>query len=268
MVDLSFLKRELEKVSNATSNQDVKWKPPVGKSVIHFLPYKFDDSYPFRKLRFHYSLNPSVYCLENDDEGSCPVCKKASELWKQGQDDVDARNLAKKLFAKDRYYTPIFVRSENGNEVNEMRIWGFGKQLYKKILDLYEEHETDLTDVKNAPDFIIKFTEPAPGETFGDTDIMVDPKTIKVAKPVAASKGEISQIVESVPEIESLFIHRPAAEVIDIFAKYINSLDKPSTENVNKNKVEKMKRESIAEDKSKDSDDDFDKKFDSMFDDE
>lgn len=266
MVDLSFLKRELDKVSNVTSNQDIKWKPVAGKSVIHFLPYKFDESYPFRKLRFHYSLNPSVYCLENDEEKSCPICKEATKLWQQGKDDVDARNLAKKLFAKDRYYTPIFVRSENGNEINEVRIWGFGKQLYKSILDLYEEYEMDLTDPKNAPDFIIKFTEPAPGETFGETTIMVDAKTVKVAKPVAASKGEIAQIIESVPEIDSLFVHRTQAEVIDIFSKYLDSIDKPSTESRQTAKIEKMKREAIVEEDS--SDDELTKMLDNVFDDE
>jgi len=266
MVDLSFLKKELEKVSSSTTNQDSKWKPPTGKSVIHFLSYKYNEDFPFRKLRFHYSLSPSVYCLENDEEGTCPICKAASKFWQDGKDDPDARNLAKKLFAKDRYYTPAFVRTENGKEVNEVRIWGFGKQLYKQILDLYDEHEMDLTDPKNAPDFTIKFDEPAEGESFGKTTITVVPSTIKVAKPIASSKKEIDAILDSVPQIETLFVHRSVKEVMEIFSKYLNKIDEPSEESSNKTKVEKLKRESVVENEESEDEDDLTKKLNDMFD--
>lgn len=267
MANLAHLKRELEKVSSTTSNQDNKWKPPVGKSIIRFIPYRFDENVPFRTLKFHYELKPAVMCLENFEEGSCPICKAGAKAYQAGKDDVDSRNLSKKLYARSRHFAPIFVRSENGKDVNEMKIWGFGKQIYKQILDFYDEYDLDFTDVTNAPDIIIKYEDPEAGETFGKTTIMVDPKTLKTPKPLAASKKEIDSIIESVPEIESTFQRKTAEEAIEILKKFMDTIDAPSNENKEKSTIDIMKSEkSLDEDEDEDEDDKIDKELADLLD--
>jgi hypothetical protein len=252
MVNLAFLKKELEKVSSTTSNQDVRWKPAAGKTVIRLLPYPPTPDFPFRILRFHYELTPSVFCLENEEEGTCPICKAATKLWQKGKDDVDSRNLAKKLFARDRYFAPVFVRSENGVDVNEMRIWGFGKRVYKQILDFYTEYELDFTDTKEAPDIIVKYVDPVDDQSFGETSILVDPKTLKTPRPLASTQKEIDAIVESIPVIDETYVHKTEKEAIEILEKYLNSTNKPSESSSNKTTVEKMKAEAIEETASSD----------------
>lgn len=272
MVNLAFLKKELEKVSSTTSNQDVRWKPAAGKTVIRLLPYPPTPDFPFRILKFHYELTPSVFCLENEEQGTCPVCKAATKLWQKGKEDVDSRNLAKKLFARDRYFAPVFVRSENGTDVNEMRIWGFGKRVYKQILDFYTEYELDFTDPVEAPDIIVKYTDPADDQSFGETSILVDPKTLKTPRPLASTEKERDAIIESIPVIDETYVHKTEKEAIEILEKYLDSTGKPSESSKNKNTVESMKREKVVETKETPtddtgSDDDLGKELDDLFND-
>jgi hypothetical protein len=251
MANLSALKKRLDDVASETGNRDNQWKPPVGKSVIRFIPYKFDDDMPFRQLKFHYGLGKSVFCLTNEDK-PCPICEAAKQAWKDAKTDPESKKLAIKLSAKTRYYTPVLVRSEKETEINESKVWAFGKTVYKEILQQYDDTELDLTKKEAAPDFTVIRFDKSKEQPFGSTELRLNPKTISKPLPISVSNEETEKFIDSIPEIESLFIKNTAEEAIVILETYMKGLDDSTSEEKDQDIIAKMKGEAPeAEKKTK-----------------
>ena len=70
-----------------------------------------------------------------------------------------------------RVFAPVVVR---GEEDKGVRLWGFGKNIYKELLALAEDEDIgDYTDVVNGFDLIV---EQQPGNPYPQTSVRIKPK--------------------------------------------------------------------------------------------
>ena len=81
----------------------------------------------------------------------CPICDFASQLWRDGTEtnDEETKKLAKSLFVRTRYFSPVVVR---GMEEEGVKVYGYGKQAYELLLGYILDPEYgDITDPLVAP---------------------------------------------------------------------------------------------------------------------
>ena len=143
-LDLSKIKKKLAQLQTSTNKSAYIWKPPVGKTVIRIVPYQYDKDNCFIELYFHYNIskkNPlSLDTFHEDD----PIVEFSEKLKNTG--DTNDWKLGKKLEPKLRTYVPIIVR---GKEKEGVKYWGFGKELYKEILNFITDPDYgDITDLE------------------------------------------------------------------------------------------------------------------------
>ena len=136
-LDLSKMKAKLDKLANngkeAGSNSG-KWKLEEGQHSVRIVPT--EDGDPFKEMFFHYGVNnKTVLCPKKNFGDSCPVCDFASQLWKEGtaKEDKESQKMAKQLFPKQRFMSPVLVR---GEEAKGVQVWEYGKRAYETMIGL------------------------------------------------------------------------------------------------------------------------------------
>mgnify|MGYP003966011495 CR=1 FL=1 len=235
-INMDLINKELAGLNNSSGDIDfkeIKFTPKVGKTKIRFVPNKFSEDMPFKRYKHHYNLKPMVTCLENQGE-ECPVCKYCIQMFREAkrEDDESKRKLARDLMGSERFYAPILVRGED-----KIRVFAFSKTVYEKILGFVNELG-DITDPDAAPDFIVEKTPPgANGLIYGKIDITYDIKTLKNPLPIASSKEEIASIIDSCPDINTIY-NKPTSkeDAIETMKKFI-SQDEVSDEQKDENNV-------------------------------
>ena len=135
-LDLNKMKAKLAALKGNGGGSSVFWKPQDGEQTIRILPT--EDGDPFKDYHFHYMTisgkNNSVMCPKRNFGELCPVCDFASNLWNEGQNGAPgAGEEAKKLFAKQRFFSPVIVR---GQEASGPRAWGYSKTIYEQLLNI------------------------------------------------------------------------------------------------------------------------------------
>ena len=125
-----------------------------------------------QEFNWHYKLDDKKYfiCNKRSFGTACAACETASMLWQEFEDS-DRKNaqfgdLAKRMFATNRYYAPIIVR---GQEAKGPMIHSFGPTLAKAIYGeiLNPENEGKFLDLDEGYDLNVKFTDKK-GSTFKD----------------------------------------------------------------------------------------------------
>ena len=123
--------------------------------------------------------------------------------------------MAKNLFVRQRFFSPVIVR---GEEEQGVRIWGYGKTIYETLLGLVLNPDYgDITEVETGVDFTLTYTLPKTKGAFPKTDLV--PK--RKSSPLAPKK-EIVSILESVPEMEGLFSRKTTSEVQAILEAFLD----------------------------------------------
>ena len=241
-IDMDLINKELETLNNqgGSSNlKEVKFAPKPGKTKIRFVPNKFSDRMPFMRFKHHYNLQPTVTCLENQGEG-CPVCQYTIQMFREAkrENDESKRALARELMGSERFYAPVLVRGEE-----KIRIFAFSKTVYEKILGFTQELG-DITDPNSAPDFIVEKTPPGTnGLIYGKVDVVYDVKTLQNPLPLAPSQAEIDAILDTCPDIATLY-NKPTSkeDAIKAMKTFITS-DNTSDEQKEEDKVASMLEE-------------------------
>ena len=174
-MDLSLIKKKMAAMSS--NNQDrekvdyekIFWRPTPGKHTIRVVPAASNPAYPFKELYFHYGIAKfPMLALTNWGEQD-PIVDFVNELKKTS--DKDNWSLAGKLSPKMRIFAPVVVR---GEEDKGVRLWGFGKNIYKSLLALAEDEDVgDFTDVLNGWDLVVEQT---PGNPYPETSVRIKPK--------------------------------------------------------------------------------------------
>ena len=135
-------------------------------------------------------------------------------LYREGGDDNI--RLAKKLGARQRFFTPVIIR---GKEEEGVKIWGYGKMAYKELLNLVLNPEYgDITDPSAGTDLVIQYGKPV-GAQFPQTSITPRRKTSLLSK----DENKAHEWLDSIPEISELFDRKTPQDVQSMLDEFLLS---------------------------------------------
>ena len=126
-IDLKKMKAKLAAAqNNGKGGKSDFWKLTEGEHTVRILPS--EDGDPFKEFHFHYNVGKQngFLCPKRNFGDDCPVCEFATKLFNQG--DTESINMAKKLFARQRFFSPVIVRGEEKEEYE----YGATVRLYTK----------------------------------------------------------------------------------------------------------------------------------------
>jgi len=174
-MDLNQIKQKLSELEPQDRKKEkvdyekVFWRPTPGKHQIRIVPSVFDPTFPFSELKFHYGVGQYPMVALSNFGKQDPIEEFVNELKKTS--DRDNWSLAGKLSPKSRFFAPVVVR---GEEDKGVRLWGFGKTIYKSLLSLAEDEDIgDYTDPVNGFDMVV---EQVQGNPYPETSIRMKPK--------------------------------------------------------------------------------------------
>lgn len=174
-MDLNAIKAKLAEISSNSNDREkvdydkVFWKPTFGKHQIRIFPSAYNPSFPFTELKFHYGIGKYPMVALSNFGKQDPIEEFVKELRKTSE--KDNWSLAGKISPKTRIFAPVVVR---GEEDHGVRLWGFGKTIFKALLSLAEDEDVgDYTDVINGFDLVV---EQVAGNPYPDTTVRIKPK--------------------------------------------------------------------------------------------
>lgn len=174
-MDLNAIKAKLAEISSNSNDREkvdydkVFWKPTFGKHQIRIFPSAYNPSFPFTELKFHYGIGKYPMVALSNFGKQDPIEEFVKELRKTSE--KDNWSLAGKISPKTRIFAPVVVR---GEEDQGVRLWGFGKTIFKALLSLAEDEDVgDYTDVINGFDLVV---EQVAGNPYPDTTVRIKPK--------------------------------------------------------------------------------------------
>jgi len=215
-MDLSAIKSRLEQMNTSGNREKIDydaifWKPTTGKHQIRIVPSAYDPTFPFSEIKFHYGIGKYPMIALSNYGKQDPIeefCKKLRET-----SDKDNWSLAGKLSPKTRIFAPVIVR---GEEDKGVRLWGFGKMIYKALLSLAEDEDVgDFTDVTNGFDMIV---EQVQGNPYPETTVRIKPRMSPLSDdPTLVEKWvkEQPNPTESFPQYDYDFMKERLQEYLD-----------------------------------------------------
>ena len=221
-IDLEKIKQRKQALENKGGGNNNFWRPQDGDQSIRIVPTPDGD--PFKEKFFHYNVAQGGFLCPSKNFGdNCPVCSFASKLWNEGTDD--SKKMAKDLFAKQRFFSPVLVR---GEEDQGVRIWGYGKMAYEKLLTIVLDPDYgDVTDPESGNDLKIMYGKP-PGASFPRTDIRPRPRKTVLCDDAVGGDDRCAELLETVPNLEKLFERKSTEEVQGLLDTF---LDGDNTDN-------------------------------------
>jgi hypothetical protein len=103
-----------------------------------------------------------------------------------------------------------------GQEKDGVMVWGFGRNAYSELLNLVLNPDYgDITDKDEGTDLVITYGK-APGMTFPQTTITPRRKS----SPLAETKKETKEFLDSIPDFDGLFERKSAQDVQSMLDEY------------------------------------------------
>ena len=210
-IDLKKMRAKLSAL-HSKGNGSKFWKPPEGESVIRIVPSKDGD--PFKEFWFHYNLGNNFGFLSpkrnfGEEDALDQFVRK---LWEDGSDE--SREMAKKLMAKQRFFSPVIVRGEENEGV---KVWGFSKTVYENLLQLVLNPDYgDITDPHDGTDLVITYGK-APGAMYPNTVITARRKSSKICD----DKELATEVLETEIEWDALFERKTPEQVSQMLDEYL-----------------------------------------------
>lgn len=212
-IDLKKMRERMTTLKNGgkKSGKGNFWRPQDGDQTIRIVPTADGD--PFRDYWFHYNIGDTSFLSPKKNFGEDdPLDNFIRSLWKENTED--SIKMAKELGARQRFFCPVIVR---GEEDQGVRVWGFGRTAYETILNLILNPEYgDITDVDTGTDLTLNYGKPA-GASYPQTKIT--PK--RRSSPLMPTPGEVSTLLESVPNLDDLYERKTPEQVQVILDNYL-----------------------------------------------
>ena len=210
---LSSLRGEFEK-----KGDDVWWRPDDGETVIRILPT--EDGDPFKEAYFHYNVpdhKGGLLCPKRNFGERCPICDFASQLWREGvdQNDHESKKLAKSLFVRARYFSPVVVRDQE----ESARVYGYGKKAYELLLGYVLDPEYgDITDTTEGTDIVVTYSKPTRPGAYPQTSM----KMKRSSSPLLDDAERVPALLETIPDIMGLFKRSSPEEIDQILDAFLS----------------------------------------------
>jgi hypothetical protein len=211
-INMELMRKKLASLRGETrSNSTSVWfKPDEGDTDIRIVPTSDGD--PLKEVFFHYNIEghrSGIMCPKKNFGESCPICDFASQLWRDGtnNNDEETKKLAKSLFVRTRYFSPVVVR---GLESEGVKVYGYGKTAYELLLGYILDPEYgDITDLNEGTDITLTYTKPNKPGAFPQTNLKMRRNTSTLLNDRDAIPG----LLQNAPDIMSLFTRHSPAEV-------------------------------------------------------
>ena len=213
-IDMELMRRKLATLrgENRDSAQASVWfKPDEGDTDIRIVPT--NDGDPLKEMFFHYNVGDhkgGILCPKRNFGEHCGICEFASQLWREGvdQNDEESKKLAKSLFVRTRFFSPVIVR---GREDEGAKIYGYGKTAYELLLGYILDPEYgDITDVQEGTDITLTYTKPTKPGAYPQTSLKMRRNT----SPLLEDPEAIPALLDGIPEFNTLF-ERLTPEQVD-----------------------------------------------------
>lgn len=204
-IDISKMRNKLNTLKGKGGQLAKFWKPQIGTQTIRILPTQDGD--PFKSFFFHYGLNnESVLCPKHNFGEDCAVCDFVSKLYNDGDDE--SREMARKLVKKQRFFSPVLVRGEEGEGA---RVWGYSKTVYQTLLEtVLNPDYGDITDQENGVDIDLRYEKTA-GKLYPETMLTFKRRSSMLCEDIG--DDECQELLNSVPDFDKLHKRRTSEEV-------------------------------------------------------
>ncbi len=197
-IDFDAIKRKLDRLSGNNSSRNTMWKPTEGeKHSVRLLSFPDNDGQPFKELMFYYNIPGQRGLLAPSQFGKRdPIQELINKLRDEGT--KESYEMAKKLYPKMRVYAACIVR---GEESEGVKLWGFGKTVYQKLLALMlDEDYGDITDPLEGRDINVVCSK-NPGQQWAMTEVTPRGKQTKLSKDAKQAK----EWMTGLPDTDSIF---------------------------------------------------------------
>jgi len=211
-IDMKKMRAKLDAAKNKGGKT---WKPKIdSETKVRLIPTPDGD--PFKEKHFHYNLGKqSVLCPKRNFDEDCPVCEFASSLWNEGDDD--SKEMAKKLFVRQRFYSPIILRDEKEPTV---KVWAYSQSVYQDLLSTCLNPEYgDITDIESGTDFTIKY-EKGDGN-FPSTKLVYSRNPSSLCGDLG--KDKCAELLSDLPDFDELYERKSTAEVQAMLDAWMDS---------------------------------------------
>jgi hypothetical protein len=226
------------------------FKLEEGDQDIRIVPTADGD--PLKEMYFHYNVGEhkgGILCPKRNFGERCPVCDFASAVWKESSEtnDDEGKKLAKSLFVRARYFSPVVLR---GRESEGIKVYGYGKKAYELLLGYILDPEYgDITDTQEGTDITLTYTKPTTPGAYPQTSMKMRRNTSSLLEDTEA----IPALLDRMPDFGSLFERKTPEEIDTILDEQL----------VNPSSAESLSSETTAYGKSS-SASDVDKAFDEL----
>jgi len=209
---MELMRKKLAQLRGEGEKEQTVWfKPDEGDQDIRIVPAPDGD--PLKEMYFHYNVGDhrgGIVCPKRNYGEHCPICEFASALWREGtdQNDDESKKLAKSLFVRARYFSPVVVR---GREDEGVKFYGYGKRAYENLLGyILDPDYGDITDPLEGTDIALTYTKPTTPGAYPQTNLKMRRNTSSLLE----DKEAIPALLDGVPDFDSLF-ERHTPEQID-----------------------------------------------------
>ena len=216
-IDLKKIQARKTALANRGGGNSQFWRPQDGEQTIRIVPTSDGD--PFKDYYFHYNVgkNSGFLCPKRNYGDDCPVCSFATKLYNEGTDD--SIKMAKSLFARQRFFSPVLVR---GEEAAGVRVWGYGKMAYESLINLVLNPDYgDVTDPDEGTDLTLTYGKPA-GASFPQTKLQPRRRTSALCTD---SPEKCAEMLENIPDFENLFDRKSCEEVGALLDEFLSDGD-------------------------------------------
>ena len=212
-IDIELMRRKLAKLRGEFTDRNgnsVWFRPDEGDTDIRIVPATDGD--PLKEMSFHYNVGNhkgGILCPKRNFGEHCPICEFASSLWREGVDknDEESKKLAKSLFVRQRYFSPVVIR---GREDEGVKVYGYGKKAYELLLGYILDPEYgDITDVLEGTDMLLTYTKPTKPGAFPQTSLKMRRNT----SPLLDDPDAIPALLDRMPDFDGLFERLSSAQI-------------------------------------------------------
>jgi len=211
-INMELMKKKLATLRGEGSRETSIWfKPDEGDQDIRIVPAADGD--PLKEMFFHYNVGDhrgGVPCPKRNFGERCSICEFASSLWHEGtqNNDEESKKLAKSLFVRTRFFSPVVVR---GREEEGVKVYGYGKTAYELLLGYILDPEYgDITDVEEGTDITLTYTKPTRPGAYPQTNL----KMRRSSSPLLQDNDAIPGLLQNMPDFDNLF-ERLTPEQVD-----------------------------------------------------
>jgi len=214
-LNLEQIRKRLTTLKSQTNKSRDTWKPEPGKTKIRIVPYKFQPDNPFIELYFHFELAKRPYLSLKTFGEKDPIVDFADKLKRTG--DQNDWKMGRKMDPKMRTFACVVIR---GKEQEGVKFWGFGKQIYEKLLTTMAEPEWgDITDPHSGRDITIEFkTKEQVGKDFPETEMTVLP----TQTPLTKDDALMTKLLDEQKEIFEVYPKPTFEELLEVLDKFLN----------------------------------------------